>query len=177
MKNYKWLVVFLIFIFIFVAYWLKISNISLIKNYQEGKSNIAVTPGCAKPSDGTAQVCVGNQNFAIELATDPAVQRQGLSDRQSMDINTGMLFVYPENRNLVFWMKDMHFPIDLLWIDGDIVRGIEKNMVVPTPGTSDQDLKTYAAPTAVDKVLEINAGLIDKYGIKIGDQIKYYNIP
>lgn len=178
MKNYKWLVVFLIFIFIAVAYWLNISNVSLIKNYQEGKSFIQKEQKNELAIVNAPQLEIDGHKFFVELAQEPAVQRQGLSGRASLASDTGMLFIYPEKQNLVFWMKDMNFSLDLLWIDGDTdtVVALEKNMLAPAPGTTDQDLLTYAAPKAVDKVFEINAGLIDQYGIKVGDKITYYNI-
>lgn len=177
MKNYKWLVVFLIFIFIAAAYWLNISNISLIKNYQEGKSSTQKEQKNESVVNAPRLELNGHE-FLVELAQEPAVWRQGLSGRASLPSDTGMLFISAnkEKRNFVFWMKDMNFPIDLLWIDGDTVVALEKNMAVPSANTSDQDLKTYVAPVVVDKVFEINAGLIDQYGIKVGDKITYYNI-
>ena len=79
-----------------------------------------------------------------------------------------MLFIFPDKNIRVFWMKDMNFDIDLLWIDDDKIIGYEKNML----GLIRSDkLPKFTSPQEIDKVLEIKAGLIDILDIKIGDII------
>ena len=73
-------------------------------------------------------------------------------------------------------MKDMKFNIDLLWINDDKVLGIEKNMPAPLAGTEDKDLLIYSSAEPVNRVLEINGGLVDQYGLKVGDSLEYQNI-
>ncbi len=112
-------------------------------------------------------VQVGAARFSIEIADTDNKRAQGLSDRESLPQNSGMLFVFPTSDTYAFWMHRMKFPLDFVWIKGDKVVDLTEN--VPQPLT-----ETYAPPTIkpkepVDKVLEINAGEIKKNDIKIGD--------
>lgn len=177
MKNYKWVVVFVIFIFLAVAFFLKTANINLVKNYQPVlSSDDKKDNSLADDADIAPQVLIGEQVFSAEVAIDPAVQKKGLSGRESLPANNAMLFVYPSKKILTFWMLDMRFDIDLLWINDDKIVGIEKNMPAPAPGTEDKDLLLYSSQEPVNMVLELNSGLVDKYGIKIGDKVVYKNI-
>lgn len=65
-------------------------------------------------------------------------------------------------------MKDMRFPIDILWIKDGKVTGFIENAPAPTSGTEDSKLPTYSSKTPVDYVLELPAGYAKQYGIKIG---------
>jgi hypothetical protein len=67
-------------------------------------------------------------------------------------------------------MKDMKFPIDIIWISGDEVVGIDEN-AEPEPGKPLSDLKIYYPPREIDSVLEVNAGTAEKYNLKVGDTV------
>jgi len=118
------------------------------------------------------QIKVGSTNISVELAMTQEARLKGLSGRESLDTNSGMLFTF-DNTNTVrsFWMKGMKFPLDFIWIkDGKVVQ-IDKNIPVPPAGTEDSKLTIYASQTPVDYVLEVNAGFSDKNNIKIGDTV------
>jgi len=119
-----------------------------------------------------SKVIIGQQTFNVEIVDEPQEMIRGLSGRASLAKNHGLLFVYTNKNYLTFWMKDMNFPIDLLWIDGDKIAGMEKNML-PEPGVVDDSLKRYSSPQPVNQVLEIPAGSIDAANIKVGDIIKF----
>lgn len=176
MKNYKWLVIFVIFILFGVGVWLKFSNTNVIKDFGKEKVVDNVNQNIPEQPKVDPQVIINGQTFFVEVATDLAVQKKGLSGRDSLGANQGMIFSYPSKSVLVFWMKDMNFNIDLLWVNDDKIVGLERNMLKPVTGTEDKDLLNYRSPEAVNRVLEINSGLIDRYGIKIGDKLDYKNI-
>lgn len=177
MKNYKWAIIFAIFIFLLLAFILQISNITLLKNYQEPKSaDSQADTQLTDVSAPASQVIIGDHVFLTEVAIDPAAQKKGLSGRDNLPEDSGLLFVYPSKSILTFWMLDVRFNIDLLWISDDKIVGIEKNMQAPAPATEDKDLLLYSSPEPVNRVLEINSGLVDKYGIQIGDRLEYKNI-
>lgn len=117
---------------------------------------------------GLSQLKIGERVFDIEIADDAAERSKGLSDRESLEENHGMLFLFglPSARN--FWMKNMNFPLDIIWINGDKIVGFAENV----PPNNSQTPAIYSSLEAVDKVLEINAGLVQKLGIKIGDKIE-----
>lgn len=113
---------------------------------------------------------VNGKEISVEIADSEEERKQGLSGRTSLGKESGLLFVFDPPKKPSFWMKDMNFPIDIIWISDLTVIGIEKN-VAPEPGVDDQNLRLYFPPDNVNYVLEINAGEADQYNIKIGDSI------
>ncbi len=88
---------------------------------------------------------------------------RGLGNREYLCRDCGMLFDFETRGQRLFWMKNMRFPLDILWIDGNQVVSISKNVAPDYPGV-------FNPPVLADKVLEINGGLSDEYGIKIGSK-------
>ena len=126
----------------------------------------------AKPAEPV--VIVGGTSFDIELAETPQQRTQGLSGRDSLAQGTGMLFVHDKEERYTFWMKDMHFPLDMLWIDAACkVADISANVPAPEPGQSDRSLALVSPKTPVLHVLEINAGAASVAGISIGDAVEF----
>ena len=110
----------------------------------------------------------------MDLALTGEQKAQGLSDRESLRPGTGMLFPYEESRIRTFWMKNMHFPLDMVWIDADCtVAHVTDNVPPPTPGTSNSDLPTYSSTVPVVHVLEVNAGDFEQNSIGVGDKVEF----
>jgi len=122
---------------------------------------------------GNSKTIIINGNpIQVEIADNDALRTQGLSGRKSLATNSGMLFIYPKAGIYAFWMKEMQFPLDFIWINGDTVADLMKD--VPAQETNDLlTLPNYQSNTPVDKALELNAGSIARLNIKIGDKIKY----
>lgn len=123
--------------------------------------------GCAVNSNGT--VIIRNKTIKVSIASSQAEKVRGLSGRNNLQVDEGMLFVYsshPTKPN--FWMKDMNFPIDIIWISGGHVVGFEKNL----QPEGDKPDKTYSPVELIDYVLEVKAGFIEDNDINIGDEIK-----
>jgi uncharacterized membrane protein (UPF0127 family) len=118
--------------------------------------------------DNGAIAVINGHQFKLHLATTPMAQEKGLSIFSSLPQDEGMLFIFSTSGYYGFWMKDMKFPIDILWIEGDKLVGFESN--APALAVKNiSDLPVYNPPKPIDKVLEINAGLAKKYGFKTGD--------
>ncbi|MEK7535014.1 MAG: DUF192 domain-containing protein [Patescibacteria group bacterium] len=118
----------------------------------------------------TSVVRIGNKTFNVELALTLDQQSLGLGGRDSLAKNSGMLFVFKPASIANFWMKDMRFNLDLVWVsDGKIIE-ITRNAPAPKTGTKTEDLPTFSPNVPVDYVLEINSGSAD--GIKIGDRVE-----
>jgi uncharacterized protein len=115
-------------------------------------------------------VKINNRTFNVEVASTPDKQQQGLSGKSSLPQDQGMLFVFEDPEYHTFWMKNMKFPIDIIFIKDDVVISIAKN--AKPADSSDENLQLYRSKEPVNRVLEINAGLVDKYEIKEGDKIE-----
>lgn len=129
---------------------------------------------------GLAYAFVGNKNkiisvkigenvFRAEVVETMSQKAKGLSFRDGLDKDSAMYFDFGREDKYGFWMMGMKFPIDILWIKNNVIVGIEKNVPAPAAGTPENALKLYYPPEAVDRVLEINAGLSDNLGIRVGD--------
>lgn len=114
-------------------------------------------------------VTIGDQAYTVELASTAEEQALGLSNRDDLDENSGMLFPFAPAASVSFWMKDMRFAIDIVWIANGKIVGIEKNAPAPLTGTETQALPTYRPPQPVDYVLELKAGR--SHFFKIGDDV------
>lgn len=126
----------------------------------------------ASSKEEQSTVTIGDNVFKVDVARSDKDLSKGLSGRSSIEDDEAMLFLFGNRQARTFWMKDMEFNIDLLWIDGNDIVGYEKNMQAPTKDTSNSDLEQYYSDREIDKVIEMNAGLIDRLGIEIGDKIK-----
>lgn len=115
---------------------------------------------------------VNGVEFSVEIADTTLSRMQGLSGRDGLAENEGMFFVFDSPANQGFWMKDMKFPIDIIWIKGDKIAGFFEN-AQPEPGKTVFGLKIYNSSEPVDQVLEVNAGTVTKYGFKVGQAVSF----
>jgi len=123
------------------------------------------------PSLAEEQLNIDSATFTVEIASTSLEQTRGLSFRPSLGANDGMLFIFGAGSTQTFWMKDMNFPLDMIWISGATVVGVAQNVPAPAPGTQLWELPTYTSPSNTDKVLEVNAGTVAKYNIRVGDGV------
>jgi uncharacterized membrane protein (UPF0127 family) len=116
-------------------------------------------------------VKVGDGVFSAIVAHTPEMRATGLSGREALGPSKGMWFDLGIERSARFWMKDMRFPIDIVWVDADlVVVSVTLNALSPDAGTADADLTLYSpdGDALVHYVLEIGAGEAERQGIKIG---------
>jgi uncharacterized membrane protein (UPF0127 family) len=119
-------------------------------------------------------VTIGDASFAVELAVTPQQQAQGLSRRPSLTPGTGMLFIFKSEGQPFFWMKDMHFPLDMVWISAEyVVVDITEDVPPPDSGQTTSDLPTYRPAEPAQYVLEINAGEAESADMRIGDLVEF----
>lgn len=114
----------------------------------------------------TKFIKINEAEFLVQIADEPHEHQRGLSGRDSLGENEGMLFVFEKPDFHSFWMKDMKFSIDIVWIDENLkVIGVE-------PELSPQSFpKTFAPPRPVSYVLEISGGRAREKGIQVGNLI------
>lgn len=119
-------------------------------------------------------VSIGGAAFPVELALTSEEKKQGLSGRPILIAGTGMFFVYQQQSRYSFWMPDMLFPLDIVWIGSDCsVADVTLNALPPEPGQSIQDLPFYSPKSPAQYVLEINAGEAGAKGIKEGVGVEF----
>lgn len=106
----------------------------------------------------------------LEIADTLPARQAGLSGRASLGDNAGMLFVFPASGRHAFWMKDMRFSLDIIWISDGIVVDVVTlpppypGLPIPPSHTPDED---------ADVVLELNAGMAEALGIREGVRLAF----
>ena len=119
------------------------------------------------PSD-IKYVKIAGQSVKVDLALTPLEQEQGLSGRTELGPNEGMLFVFDTPGKYSFWMKDMLFPIDMIWLAPDsrvvYVKKDARLESYPESFTPDEEAKY---------VLEVESGFADKYNLQVGDRVEF----
>ena len=118
------------------------------------------------PAHSTPTITINNAVVSIEIADKPTKRTQGLSGRQSLPTNNGMLFVFDQPHTPSFWMYDMNFALDFVWIRDNAVVDITENVPPPTNTTPSNELPTYSPAVPADTVLEVNAGWVARNGGK-----------
>ncbi len=112
--------------------------------------------------------------FPVEVAADSEKRIKGLSGRASLDSGTGMLFVFENAERFRFWMKEMEFSLDIVWISsGCEVVDLSVYVPFPNPETPLNDLHVYSPEAPVKYVLEINGGEAASLGLSVGDPVKF----
>jgi uncharacterized membrane protein (UPF0127 family) len=121
-----------------------------------------------------SQIKIGSAEIKAEVVDNEEARMKGLSGRDSLANDEGMLFVFEKPDIYPFWMKDMQFAIDIIWIKDKKIVEIIKDA---QPPTAEGKTISYTPRAQADLVLETMAGFCTENNVKIGDevQISKYN--
>ena len=109
----------------------------------------------------------GTHDFKVEVAADDASRERGLMNRRFMPADHGMLFEFPEDAPVSFWMKNTYIPLDMIFISP---KGVVTNVVAKAEPLSERVIPS--GPPCV-AVLEVNGGVAAAIGLKIGDSVRH----
>lgn len=113
------------------------------------------------------KIGLGKGNFKLYVADDDKKRESGLSSVNILNPNEGMIFIFESKARHIFWMKDMKFSLDFIFVEEakvvDIITSVR-------PETYPENIQSKFDS---DKIIELPAGAVEKYKIKIGDVIKY----
>jgi uncharacterized protein len=119
-----------------------------------------------QPTERPVYVKIGNSLIEVAVASTPEERARGLSGRESLETGTGLLFIFDKPDIYAFWMKEMNFPIDIVWISSENrIIGIEHSV------SPDSYPQTFSSSGPVKYVLEIPAGYSRAYNIDSGMQV------
>ena len=119
----------------------------------------------------SAKIEIGGNRYTVEVAVTAAEKAKGLSFRDSMPADHGMIFLYDHKDFYEFWMNGMRFSLDFIWLDGNTIVDITQNVQIPSGAT----MPIIKPALQADKILELNAGVVARDGIKIGETVKFLN--
>lgn len=129
--------------------------------------SLAVISGCGMKPGKT--ICFKNVRVRAEVAQSAQERKTGLMLRQYLAAKEGMLFVFPKEERHGIWMKNMLFPLDIIWISED------KEVVYIVAGALPclETCNVIAPEKKAKYVLEVNAGFTEKYRIRAGDKVRF----
>lgn len=116
-----------------------------------------------------SKVIINGKKILVEIADTSDLHYQGLSNRESLRENYGMLFIFKNKQVRNFCMRSMNFPIDILWIDDNKILKI----TVYAISEGSNPIMNYSSDMHVNYVLEVNGGFCEKNKINIGDNIEF----
>ncbi|MBI2560412.1 MAG: DUF192 domain-containing protein [Planctomycetes bacterium] len=111
------------------------------------------------------RLTVGEKEIHVEVADTPEKQEKGLMSRDKLEKDHGMLFVFPEETYLSFWMKDTKIPLSIAFIKSD-------GWIAQIEYMKPYSLEPHNSEMRVKYALEMNDGWFKENNIKIGDKIK-----
>ena len=125
--------------------------------------------GRGREVDGWVEI--RGQRVAVELADTVPKQSLGLGGRDALEWDRGMLFPYPQAGFYSFWMKDMRFDIDIVWILRDRIVDLHHRVPHAPEREAGRELPVYRPRRAADTVLEVPAGYAQAHGWRDGDRV------
>lgn len=137
----------------------------------EGESTIAnQDPAASGDEPVTASdfvtIHAGGVAVQVEIADEPAEHSRGLMHRQSLGENEGMLFIYPSERTLAFWMKNTLVPLDIAYAD-------REGRIVDIQQMEPQTTENHPSAAPAQYALEMNQGWFEANGVRVGDRIEF----
>jgi uncharacterized protein len=126
---------------------------------------LSVEAGVPQTGLRTVKVRLGNRDFTLEVADTPDTTRDGLMFRKSMPADHGMIFVFPTERPLAFWMKNTFIPLDVVFVN------VQRQVVAVKPGRPLDDRTGITSDEPASYAIELNRGAAKAAGLKVGDRI------
>jgi len=112
---------------------------------------------------------IGQHTFTITIADTDKKREQGLSNNTTLGNDEGMYFIFSSPDSYAFWMKDMKYDLDFIYVkDGFVVNTIKN---VPSPAHNKGAVAIVNSPVAFDGVVEVRSGFIKRWNIQKGQKV------
>lgn len=109
-----------------------------------------------------------NPAITLDVARTEAARTKGLGGRVQMADNRGMLFIFDTEDTQCFWMKDMHFPLDIIWLDKN-----KKIQYIQEAAMPNSYPRQFCPSVPAMYVIEVNAGTVKENGLKVGKDLEF----
>lgn len=125
---------------------------------------VAVLFACGGAAADTRSLVVGGETVVVEIADDPVERNRGLMYRDALGADRGMLFVYPDEQNRSFWMKDTKIPLTIAYLDA-------KGVIVHLADMRPLDTSSVPSGKPAMYALEMTQGWFAEHGVRVGDVV------
>ncbi|MEK6873935.1 MAG: DUF192 domain-containing protein [Nanoarchaeota archaeon] len=161
-KNSLGKIIITILIFVIIILIIIVSYNFYVKKTQEVNSNEKL------------KACIDEKCFFVETADTYYKRIKGLMNREFLDEDKGMLFIFPNEDTWGFWMKDTLIPLDIIWADENMkITDIKEDL---TP-CKENPCQIYSPEAKAKYALEINSGLVNKLNITNSSKFKLNFFP
>ena len=113
----------------------------------------------------TTKMQIGDRRFTLEIADTPELREMGLMYRDSMPSDQGMIFIFPNDQQLSFWMKNTRIPLDIIYVNA-------QRKVVSVKSMKPHSLASVPSDDPAKYAIELNEGMAKKAGVKVGDVLE-----
>ena len=132
------------------------------------KSSILFLESSVQKTFDDTVLRIADKEIRVELADTEEKRTRGLSGRKSLSQDSGMFFVFEIPAKYSFWMKDMRFSLDIIWIgENKKIIAISENIAPDTYPAS------FFPSEPIKYVLEVNAGWAEKNEVRVGDAVEF----
>jgi uncharacterized membrane protein (UPF0127 family) len=129
---------------------------------------VAGIVGAVNPSRQTTILDFRGQQRTLLVAQTSQQLETGLGGRASLPLNEGMLFIFDTPAVQCFWMKDMHFPLDIIWLNAS------KEVIYIQPDVSPNTYpQSFCPPFPAQYVIELNNGQVRTLGLVVGNRLEF----
>ncbi len=119
-------------------------------------------------SEGSLVKFSNGAKLQVEVAESFTARNKGLMGRQSLDENSGMLFIFDQPKRLSFWMKDTYIPLSIGYFDENRFLKEVHHMKPQSLMEREQDLRSYGSECLCKYAIEVNKGWFSKNKVKVG---------
>jgi hypothetical protein len=144
---------------------IRIFSVFLLAAFSAGAASCRAQPRVVVATQSGKEIAV-----AVEVAGTPAKRELGLQFRRQLDEDRGMIFLFPSERELSFWMKNTPISLDIIFINAE--RKIVG--ILPRAVPFSTDSLSVQAPSQF--VLEVNGGYSQRNGVSVGDSVRFEGI-
>ncbi len=169
-KHTYILLLFLLIIFAIISFTWHPNNSS---NTNIATSSAEIPGSCGSYQQGL--VAINSKTINVDISDTECKRVLGLSGRATLADGTGMIFIFDVPGYYPFWMQDMNFSLDMVWISADFqIVGIAKNVNPSTFNAQNpQQSQTFGGQYLAQYVLELPAGFSDKNNLEVGNKISF----
>lgn len=139
----------------------------------------AVLAGCGEgeeyrvPTSDPPQVTIGEATWTVEIADSPRERTRGLGGRKQLASDRGMLFIFPDEQERTFVMRDCYIPLDIAFLDADH-RVVRMHTMAVEPDRAGR--VRYRSGRPAQYALEVPAGELTRAGVEVGDRARFAGV-
>lgn len=145
-----------------------LSFIMIFTRWFPYENQLSFSPPTANPPLATTTLFLKGIPIVAELALVPMTQTKGLSNRPSLPPGSGMLFIFDHEDTFSFWMKEMNFPIDMIWFGSD-----QRIVHIVHSASPESYPNLFTSPSPARFVLEVPAGFAETHAVTLGDFLTF----